>query len=123
MKRIALFLATNIAILVILSIVLQLFGVERILDEQGTGELPIRLEVGTSHELMQRACCGVVASGTATLEATSTSSRREAKRSLRAVAMRRWTSATVPREFPRKHGMRLRQQEFPRKRGLRSRQR
>jgi heat shock protein HtpX len=35
MKRIALFLATNIAILVVLSIVLQLFGVERILDEQG----------------------------------------------------------------------------------------
>jgi heat shock protein HtpX len=35
MKRIALFLATNIAILVVLSIVLQLLGVEQILDEQG----------------------------------------------------------------------------------------
>lgn len=35
MKRILLFLATNIAILLVLSIVLRLFGVERILDEQG----------------------------------------------------------------------------------------
>ncbi len=35
MKRIFLFLATNIAILVVLSIVLQFFGVESILDEQG----------------------------------------------------------------------------------------
>jgi len=35
MKRIALFLATNIAILLVLSIVLQLLGVESILDEQG----------------------------------------------------------------------------------------
>ncbi len=37
MKRIMLFLATNIAILLVLSIVLRLFGVERILDEQGVG--------------------------------------------------------------------------------------
>ena len=37
MKRIGLFLMTNIAILVVLSIVLQLLGVERILDEQGVG--------------------------------------------------------------------------------------
>jgi heat shock protein HtpX len=37
MKRIALFLATNIAILLVLSIVLQLLGVEQILDEQGVG--------------------------------------------------------------------------------------
>lgn len=35
MKRILLFLATNIAILVVLSIVLNLLGVERILDERG----------------------------------------------------------------------------------------
>jgi len=35
MKRILLFLATNIAVLVVLSIVLQLIGVESILDEQG----------------------------------------------------------------------------------------
>jgi heat shock protein HtpX len=35
MKRIFLFLATNIAILIVLGIVLQLLGVERILDEQG----------------------------------------------------------------------------------------
>lgn len=35
MKRIALFLATNIAILLVLSVVLQIFGVDRILDEQG----------------------------------------------------------------------------------------
>ncbi len=37
MKRVLLFLATNIAILVVLSIVLQLLGVESILDEQGVG--------------------------------------------------------------------------------------
>jgi heat shock protein HtpX len=37
MKRIALFLATNIAILIVLSITLRLLGVERILDESGTG--------------------------------------------------------------------------------------
>jgi len=37
MKRIALFLATNIAILLVLSITLRLLGVDRILDEQGTG--------------------------------------------------------------------------------------
>jgi heat shock protein HtpX len=35
MKRIALFLATNVAILLVLSIVLQLLGIERILDQQG----------------------------------------------------------------------------------------
>jgi heat shock protein HtpX len=37
MKRILLFLATNLAIIVVLGIVLQLLGVERILDEQGVG--------------------------------------------------------------------------------------
>jgi heat shock protein HtpX len=37
MKRIFLFLATNLAIIVVLGIVLQLLGVERILDEQGVG--------------------------------------------------------------------------------------
>lgn len=37
MKRVLLFLATNIAVLVVLSIVLQLLGVESILDEQGIG--------------------------------------------------------------------------------------
>ena len=37
MKRVALFLATNIAVLVVLGIVLQLLGVESILDEQGVG--------------------------------------------------------------------------------------
>ncbi|MCG5535461.1 protease HtpX [Ectothiorhodospira mobilis] len=37
MKRIALFLATNLAIIVVLSITLRLLGVERILDETGTG--------------------------------------------------------------------------------------
>ena len=36
-KRIALFLATNLAVLVVLSIVLRLLGVDRILDESGTG--------------------------------------------------------------------------------------
>jgi heat shock protein HtpX len=35
MKRVLLFMATNLAILVVLSIVLRLLGVERILDEQG----------------------------------------------------------------------------------------
>jgi heat shock protein HtpX len=35
MKRIFLFLMTNIAVLVVLSIVLSLFGVNSILDEQG----------------------------------------------------------------------------------------
>lgn len=37
MKRILLFLATNLAIIVVLSITLRLLGFERILDEQGTG--------------------------------------------------------------------------------------
>ncbi len=37
MKRIFLFLVTNLAIVVVLSITLRLLGVERILDEQGTG--------------------------------------------------------------------------------------
>src|SRR5210317_1378980 len=35
MKRVFLFLATNIAILVVLSITLSLLGVDRVLDEQG----------------------------------------------------------------------------------------
>lgn len=37
MKRIALFLITNIAILLVLSIVLQLLGIDSMLDEQGVG--------------------------------------------------------------------------------------
>jgi heat shock protein HtpX len=37
MKRIFLFLATNLAIIVVLSITLRLLGVERLLDEQGIG--------------------------------------------------------------------------------------
>ncbi|NNF52271.1 MAG: protease HtpX [Gammaproteobacteria bacterium] len=37
MKRIFLFLMTNIAVLVVLSVVLRLLGVDRILDESGTG--------------------------------------------------------------------------------------
>ncbi len=37
MKRIFLFLATNVAILLVLSVTLRLLGVDRILDEQGTG--------------------------------------------------------------------------------------
>ena len=37
MKRIMLFLATNLAIIIVLSITLRLLGVERILDQQGVG--------------------------------------------------------------------------------------
>jgi heat shock protein HtpX len=37
MKRIILFLGTNLAIIVVLSITLRILGVERILDEQGVG--------------------------------------------------------------------------------------
>ena len=37
MKRIALFVITNLAIVFVLSIVLHLLGVDRILNEQGTG--------------------------------------------------------------------------------------
>jgi heat shock protein HtpX len=37
MKRILLFVATNVAVLLTLSVVLQLLGVERILDERGVG--------------------------------------------------------------------------------------
>jgi heat shock protein HtpX len=37
MKRIVLFLVTNLAIVIVLSIALQILGVERILDEQGVG--------------------------------------------------------------------------------------
>lgn len=36
-KRVALFLATNIAIVLVLSVVLRLLGVDRILDESGSG--------------------------------------------------------------------------------------
>ncbi len=36
-KRVALFIATNLAVLVVLSVVLRLLGVDRILDESGTG--------------------------------------------------------------------------------------
>lgn len=36
-KRIALFLLTNIAVLVLLSVTMRLLGIERILDESGTG--------------------------------------------------------------------------------------
>lgn len=36
-KRVALFVATNLAVLVVLSVVLRLLGVDRILDESGTG--------------------------------------------------------------------------------------
>jgi heat shock protein HtpX len=37
MKRVFLFLATNLAVIFVLSITLRLLGVDRILDEQGTG--------------------------------------------------------------------------------------
>ena len=37
MKRIALFLATNLAVVLVLSITLRLLGLDRILDEQGAG--------------------------------------------------------------------------------------
>jgi heat shock protein HtpX len=37
MKRVFLFLVTNLAVVIVLSIVLQLLGVERILDERGVG--------------------------------------------------------------------------------------
>jgi heat shock protein HtpX len=44
MKRIALFLATNVAILVVLAVAANLLGLERILDEQGVGlDLPALL--------------------------------------------------------------------------------
>ena len=33
------------------------------------GDLPIAIHSGTAHQLMQRACAGIVCSGTATLEA------------------------------------------------------
>ena len=36
---------------------------------QMAGDLPIMIRSGTAHQLMQRACAGVVCSGTATLEA------------------------------------------------------
>jgi lipid-A-disaccharide synthase len=39
-----------------------------LLAEAGAGDL-IRVSTGGSHALMQRACCAVIASGTATLEA------------------------------------------------------
>ena len=37
LKRIALFLATNLAVILVLSVVLRLLGVDRILDESGAG--------------------------------------------------------------------------------------
>lgn len=41
-----------------------------IIEARDAGRLPIEIVLRKSHELMQRAWCGVVASGTATLEAT-----------------------------------------------------
>ena len=37
--------------------------------EQMAGDLPITIRSGTAHDLMQRACAGIICSGTATLEA------------------------------------------------------
>ena len=37
--------------------------------KQMTGDFPLTIRTGTAHDLMQRACAGVVCSGTATLEA------------------------------------------------------
>jgi len=42
--------------------------IRTLLEEAGAGGF-IKVTVGGSHSLMQRACCGVIASGTATLEA------------------------------------------------------
>ena len=42
--------------------------IRELLDEAGAGDL-ITVTTGGSHSLMQRACCAVIASGTATLEA------------------------------------------------------
>ena len=39
MKRIFLLVATNVAVLLVLSITLRLLGVDRILDEQGAGSI------------------------------------------------------------------------------------
>lgn len=43
---------------------------EELLGKEGVGDLPLTIVSNKSHELMQRAAAGVVASGTATLEAT-----------------------------------------------------
>ena len=37
MKRILIFIVTNLAVILVLSVVLRLLGVDRILDEQGVG--------------------------------------------------------------------------------------
>ena len=37
LKRVVLFLATNLAVILVLSVVLRLLGVDRILDESGAG--------------------------------------------------------------------------------------
>jgi heat shock protein HtpX len=37
LKRVALFIATNLAVVLVLSVVLRLLGVDRILDESGAG--------------------------------------------------------------------------------------
>jgi len=37
--------------------------------KQMAGDFPLTIRAGTAHDLMQRACAGVVCSGTATLEA------------------------------------------------------
>jgi len=42
--------------------------IRNLIDEQDAGDW-VEVTVGKSHSLMQRACCGVLASGTATLEA------------------------------------------------------
>ncbi|MGA0845915.1 MAG: lipid-A-disaccharide synthase [Luteolibacter sp.] len=42
--------------------------IRALLAATGASDL-VRVSTGTSHDLMQRACCGVIASGTATLEA------------------------------------------------------
>ena len=56
MNRIVLFIGTNIAILVVLSLVMQLLGIESLLNEQGT-QLDLRSLLIFSAVI---ALCGVI---------------------------------------------------------------
>ena len=61
MKRIFLFLATNIAVLLVLSITMRLLGIESILDEQGDRHaLDAHARYGHWRKECPRATCAIV---------------------------------------------------------------
>ena len=64
MKRVVLFILTNLAVILILTVVLRLLGVDRILDEQGIDlEMTnlLAFAAGGAHRGPRRTCAGPLA--------------------------------------------------------------